>query len=147
MKFVDSNFLVARLNPRDQWHSLAISIAAPLDEPLLTTMWILVEVGDALSVGVNRALFLRFMDRLSRQSQWEIVAASPEWFERGLALFHARPDKNWSLTDCISFAVMSERGIPEALTNDHHSEQAGFRILLNEVSLPADHLLHGVLSI
>ena len=42
---------------------------------------------------------------------------------------------------------MSERGIPEALTNDHHFEQAGFRILLNEVSLPADHLLHGLLSI
>ena len=130
MKFADSNFLVALLNPKDQWHSLAATIADPLDEPLLTTMWVLVEVGDALSVGVNRDLFLRFMDRLSEQPQWETVAASPEWFEQGLELFRARVDKEWSLTDCISFAVMKERGITDALTHDHLFEQAGFRLLL-----------------
>ena len=47
--------------------------------------------------------------------------------ERGLALYRARPDKAWSLIDCISFMVMTERGITEALTGDHHFEQAGFR--------------------
>jgi predicted nucleic acid-binding protein len=132
MKFVDSTFLVALLNPKDQWHSLARSVAGPLDEPLLTTMWVLVEVGDALSIGNNRDLFVRFIDRLSAQPQWEMVAASPEWFERGLELFRARADKEWSLTDCISFAVMKQRGITEALTHDHHFEQAGFRILLKD---------------
>jgi predicted nucleic acid-binding protein len=45
-------------------------------------------------------------------------------------LYHLRPDKQWSLTDCISFLVMSEEGITEALTADHHFEQAGFVALL-----------------
>jgi len=132
MKFADSSFLVALLNPKDQWHSVATTVAEPLDEPVLTTMWVLVEVGDALSVGLNRELFLRFIDRLSAQPQWETVPASPDWFARGLDLFRARADKGWSLTDCISFAVMQERGITEALTHDHHFEQAGFGILLKD---------------
>jgi hypothetical protein len=38
----------------------------------------------------------------------------------------ARPDKEWSLTDCISFVAMNERNITDALTSDHHFEQAGF---------------------
>jgi uncharacterized protein len=45
-------------------------------------------------------------------------------------LFSARPDKEWSLTDCISFVAMNERNITDAPTSDHHFEQAGFRILL-----------------
>src|SRR5208282_5143253 len=46
--------------------------------------------------------------------------------------FSARPDKEWSLTDCISFVVMNERGMTDALTSDHHFEQAGFQILLKD---------------
>lgn len=42
-------------------------------------------------------------------------------------LFASRADKAWSLTDCISFRVMAERGLSDALTADHHFEQAGFR--------------------
>jgi uncharacterized protein len=45
-------------------------------------------------------------------------------------MFAARSDKRWSLTDCISFVVMQERGLTEALTADRHFEQAGFSILL-----------------
>jgi len=44
----------------------------------------------------------------------------------------ARPDKEWSLTDCISSVAMNERNITDALTSDHHFEQAGFRILLKD---------------
>ena len=58
------------------------------------------------------------------------MPASSELMERGFDLFSRRPDKEWSLTDCISFIVMSEEGITEALTGDHHFEQAGFTILL-----------------
>jgi predicted nucleic acid-binding protein len=43
-----------------------------------------------------------------------------------------RPDKWWSLTDCISFIVMQQEGLTEALTTDHHFEQAGFKILLKK---------------
>jgi predicted nucleic acid-binding protein len=53
-------------------------------------------------------------------------------FKRGVELFRTRRDKEWSLTDCISFLVMQQRGISDALTHDHHFEQAGFTILLRE---------------
>ena len=58
------------------------------------------------------------------------MASSPELFASGSDLYAQRLDKDWSLTDCISFVVMRERGIAEALTADHHFEQAGFTILL-----------------
>jgi len=49
---------------------------------------------------------------------------------RGMALYRQRPDKAWSLTDCISFVVMGDERLTEALTGDHHFEQAGFAPLL-----------------
>lgn len=130
MKFADTNFLVELLNPKDQWHSAAKETAGALDEPAVTTMWVLVELGDALSVGGNRNLFLEFIDELSQQSEWETVPASPDSFAQGVELFRAGADMDWSLTDCISFAVMKQRGVTDALTHDHHFEQAGFRVLL-----------------
>jgi predicted nucleic acid-binding protein len=132
MKFADTNFLIALLNPSDQWHSAAKQVAGALDEPVVTTTWVLVELGDALSVGANRDLFLKFIDTLSEHPHWQVVPASTESFVDGLELFRARSDKEWSLTDCISFAVMKQLNITEALTHDHHFEQAGFHILLNE---------------
>ena len=55
--------------------------------------------------------------------------AHEPWFARGKELYGDRPDKSWSLTDCISFVVMTERGISDALTGDHHFVQARFRAL------------------
>jgi len=60
----------------------------------------------------------------------EIVPQTSLQFRAALDRYKARPDKAWSLTDCASFLVMDERGIQEALTHDHHFEQAGFRALL-----------------
>jgi hypothetical protein len=60
----------------------------------------------------------------------EIMPPTAALFDQGLALFAERQDKAWSLPDCISFVVMQERGIREALSGDHHVEQAGFVALL-----------------
>ena len=62
----------------------------------------------------------------------EIVLSTSDLFQRAPEFFSARPDKEWSLTYCISFVAMNERDITDALTSDHHFEQAGFRILLKE---------------
>jgi predicted nucleic acid-binding protein len=59
-----------------------------------------------------------------------IIPPSDEQYARGFDLYRRRPDKEWSLTDCISFVVMAEEGLTEALTGDKHFEQAGFAALL-----------------
>lgn len=50
-------------------------------------------------------------------------------FLEGLALYTARPDKAYSLTDCISMDVMRRERLTDVLTNDHHFTQEGFRIM------------------
>jgi predicted nucleic acid-binding protein len=58
------------------------------------------------------------------------MIASADLFEKGLQLHAQRPDKEWSLTDCISFVILWDRHIAKALTHDHHYEQAGLEALL-----------------
>jgi uncharacterized protein len=60
----------------------------------------------------------------------KIIKANDALFQAGMNLYRNRPDKGWSLTDCISFVVMREHAVQEALTGDHHFEQAGFTALL-----------------
>ncbi len=61
-----------------------------------------------------------------------LIEPDPALWRRGLALYRTRPDKACSLTDCISFIVMTDHGLTDALTGDHHFEQAGFRALLRQ---------------
>lgn len=58
------------------------------------------------------------------------MPASRALLEEGISLYAARPDKDWSVTDCISFVVMRDEGMTHALTGDRHFEQAGFKALL-----------------
>lgn len=88
------------------------------------------EVADALSAPANRQAVVDLLDILKHSEDVQIVSPSQEHFDAGFELFRNRPDKYWSLTDCISFEVMREFGISEALTGDRHFEQAGFRALL-----------------
>jgi predicted nucleic acid-binding protein len=67
---------------------------------------------------------------LQTKTDLTIVPLSRSLLEQGLALYEQRVDKEWSLTDCISFIVMKQAGITEALTGDRHFEQAGFTALL-----------------
>ncbi len=61
-----------------------------------------------------------------------IVPQSHESFLSGFDLYAARPDKGYSLTDCISMHTMRREGLTRALTNDRHFEQEGFRALFRE---------------
>jgi predicted nucleic acid-binding protein len=61
--------------------------------------------------------------------QFEIIPYDSAVYRAGFDLYSQRPDKDWSLTDCISFAVMTERKLMDAVTADHHFEQAGFRAI------------------
>ena len=97
---------------------------------IVTTEWVLTEVGDALSMPAKRWFFLDLLRNIRNNPQAVIVEATHQLFARGVELYEKRSDKEWSLTDCISFVVMEDHGVHEALTGDHHFEQAGFVALL-----------------
>jgi predicted nucleic acid-binding protein len=131
-RFADTFFFFALGNPDDPAHEKARGFAADKTGPLVTTAWVLTELADGLSAPSNRPAFLRLLRSLQNNTAFEIVPPDLDLFEHGIDLFSRRPDKAWSLTDCISFVVMTDRGLTEALTGDHHFEQAGFHALLRQ---------------
>jgi predicted nucleic acid-binding protein len=92
----------------------------------VTTQWILAEVADAVASSTARQSIRSFFQELAANQAVTVVDATAGQFLRGLDLYANRPGKKWSLTDCISFVVMNERGLSDALTGDHHFAQAGF---------------------
>jgi len=130
MVFADTSFYIAFTSPGDAWHGVAKTFAAGFRGTMVTTEFVLIELANALAVPRCRDVFVRYHAMLRRDPNTIVVPVSSEWVERGLALYADRPDKGWSLTDCISLAVMRDRGLTEALTSDHHFEQAGHRVLL-----------------
>ncbi|HJP95822.1 MAG TPA: PIN domain-containing protein [Candidatus Saccharimonadales bacterium] len=97
---------------------------------LLTTRAIILEIGNALSRQRYRKASVELLESLKQDPKVEIVSLTEDIYERGFELYQSRPDKEWGITDCISFVVMQERGLTDALTTDEHFEQAGFRALL-----------------
>jgi len=128
--FADTWFFLAILNPADPNHSRALAASRTIRHHRVTTDWVLVEVGDALSQMGNRDVFTRFYDWIQQHPHTTIVPGSRKLLDDGVHLYRFRRDKNWPLTDCISFVVMADEEISDALTGDKHFEQAGFNALL-----------------
>ena len=127
--FADAFLYVALLNRHDESHRQAADFVDSLRRPVITTEWVLVEVADAFAASAVRPRIQPFIESLRTNRLIKVVEANSELFHLGLDLYHARPDKEWSLTDCTSFIVMQEHGLTEAATGDRHFEQAGFRAL------------------
>jgi predicted nucleic acid-binding protein len=128
--FADTSFFVAFLNPHDDSHDLARKYMADFDGAVVTTVWVIAELGNFLCKRRNRKLFVPFVRDLQDDSRVIITRLEESYFERGLVRFARRPDKEWSFTDCVSFVVMENGGLTDALTTDHHFQQAGFRLIL-----------------
>jgi predicted nucleic acid-binding protein len=118
--------------PRDQHHSDAIRVSSSLRQTIVVTEFVLIELANALAEIESRQRALSLWESLRRDSNTTIVLASSDLVARGMKLYSDRLDKEWSLIDCISFVVMKEMGITDALTADHHFEQAGFVALLRQ---------------
>lgn len=131
--FADSNYWIALINPKDQWRKQAVEVSNLLGSALLvTTDEVLVEVLNHFAergFEARRVAVLNIQEILINQ-QAEVIPSSHDGFVEGVALYLARLDKGYSLTDCISMNVMRERGITDVLTNDHHFSQEGFHLLL-----------------
>jgi len=128
--FADTSFYLASLSSGDALHERALQWGSDSICFHLTTECVLWELGNALSVGNDRQLFVSFVSALRQDAATTIIDADTTLMDRAIDLFQQRPDKEWSLTDCASFIVMSDNGLFDSLTGDHHFEQAGFRALL-----------------
>jgi predicted nucleic acid-binding protein len=128
--FADAFYFIALLNPADQYHAAALQLTRSIQHRIVTTLWVLMEVADALSAPTVRQRTHRFLENMLADANTTVITDIEPWFTRGRTLYGNRPDKDWSLTDCISFDVMTERGIIDALTGDRHFTQAGFNAVL-----------------
>ena|SRR5690348_7039381 len=131
--FADSGYWIAAFNPRDGLHQRAIEISDQLGQfRFITSEMVLVEVLNAFSkMGPHlRKIATSAVQEITNDSTIEVIPQTRRLFREALSLYSMRADKEWSLTDCASFVIMKQRGIDEALTDDHHFDQNGFKALL-----------------
>jgi len=130
--FVDTGFFLALVNRRDNYHSRAAEMSRRDFPALFTTEAVLTEVANSLSRVPWRSLAVDLVEEVRRDPRFTIVSGSTTLFDEALQLYASRTDKEWSLTDCISFVVMKHQRLTHALAIDKDFAQAGFHPLLRD---------------
>ena len=127
--FADAYYFVALLSPRERHHDEVVAFAREMPAGLVTTGWVVAETAAMMCAPAYRRSLLRLIALVQGHPSFEFIPADHAYFSKACDFLRQYDDKAWSLTDCISFIVMRERGITHALTADRHFEQAGFSIL------------------
>ena len=128
--FVDTLFVIALVNERDEYHQQAVELASKFESyTMLTTEAVLLEIGNGLARNFKQDA-IEVIEQFLDADNVEIVRFTPQLFEQAFTLYKTYQDKTWGLVDCISFVVMKSAGVEEALTSDHHFIQAGFKVLI-----------------
>jgi predicted nucleic acid-binding protein len=125
--FIDTSYILALANTADKYHERAYAASLLAQPPFITTEAVLTEIGNAFSRIRWRALGFAIINDLRTDPNIETVPVDATFFDRAVELYGSRSDKEWGLTDCISFVVMQERGLTHVLTTDQHFAQAGFQ--------------------
>lgn len=131
--FADTSFWIALSSKRDQYHPRAVAWSRFLirnQGTIVTTEAVLWEWMNALSDASTRRFAAEGYRRCHGDTRIEVVTFRAELIDAAIRLYEARPDKTWSLTDCLSFVTMQQRQVVEALTTDRHFEQAGLRAMM-----------------
>jgi uncharacterized protein len=133
--FIDTWYVVALLNARDAYHRQAINLLPRVRSAaqLVTTEAVLVEICNGLA-SKNRSGATTFVKTCFSDPRFDIVAVDRALLDASLRYYDSTDDKEWGLTDCISFSVMRDRSIQLVATGDHHFRQAGFVPLIETVS-------------
>jgi predicted nucleic acid-binding protein len=133
--FADTSGWGNLVDPTQPFHAVAAALYRSERQEgrkLITTNYILLELVALLTnpLRIPRPTTVAFLEGLKTSPTVEVVHVNASLDEEAWQLLRARPDKEWSLVDWASFVLMRQRGLQEALTTDHHFEQAGFSRLL-----------------
>lgn len=137
--FIDTGFAIALCVQKDRFHAQAALLATEIERQqttLLTTHAVILEIGAALSKIEFRKQGSALIRSLLADPSVRVLPSDDLLLGQALSLFELRADKNWSLCDCTSFVVMRQYGLTQALSTDHHFDQAGFNALLLREGLP-----------
>ncbi|NQE06427.1 tRNA(fMet)-specific endonuclease VapC [ANME-1 cluster archaeon GoMg1] len=131
--FLDTAYVLALLNPNDVYHEQAKALlpSVRVAHEVWITEAILLEIGNALARS-NRSTAVAFVNSCYATPNVNVISVDRTLVHRAIDFYRSREDKEWGLTDCISFIVMEDHGLTDALTTDEHFQQAGFRALLRE---------------
>src|SRR4030067_878712 len=133
--FVDTSAWIALINKSDVFHLKAKTIRDVLikdKRQFFVTDYVVVEIANSLSRIPWRSAAIQLINSIYVSENINVVEIDKKIYVEAWKLYSDRADKEWSLTDCMSFVVMNRNGISEAFTNDRHFEQAGFNTLLQE---------------
>ena len=130
--FADTVFWIALVIKQDQYHARAQSWSQQISGRITTTEAVLLETANALSRPAWRVAGIVLLKHVLARPDIDRVPLTHDLWQRGWEVYRQRQDKAWSLTDCVSFIVMQEQNLVEALTADEHFVQAGFRAVLLE---------------
>ncbi len=131
--FLDTAFVIALLNRRDKYHNIAKALMDLVRQSpeIWVTEAVLVEIGNALA-STDRQGAADFINSCYATAHFIVVPGGDNLMKRAIRLYKNRMDKDWGLTDCISFIIMQDEGLLLALTTDTHFRQAGFVPLMLE---------------
>jgi predicted nucleic acid-binding protein len=126
---MDTGFVVALVNENDQYHQKALKLANQFEGyPTVITDVVLLEIGNSLAKNFKTQA-IEIINHFYSSPEVTIVHLNPVLLKQGLKIYQSYQDKTWGLMDCVSFVVMREMKITDALTFDKHFAQAGFNLL------------------
>ena len=127
--FVDTSFVIALINERDNNHLAALELADVFENnSLIITDCVLLEIGNALSKNF-RAESVEIIRYFLTSKEASVVNLNPVLFNKAFSFYETHDDKSYGLVDCVSFVVMTEMAINRVLTFDKHFAQAGFVVV------------------
>jgi len=134
-RFVDTSGWAAWADRHEQFHAQATQAVDDTWRQggrVVTTNWVLVELSALLTrpLRLPKPRQIQLLRDIRSDPGVTVVAVDAPLESLAWQLWEARTDKDWTLTDCASFVVMQQRQLTEAITADHHFEQAGFLRIL-----------------
>jgi hypothetical protein len=125
---MDTSYILALYDKNDKYHAKANELKKSFNDSdkFVLSDAVILEIGNGLSEPKFRKDVISFITEIRSSTNFRIFPLSKRILQGGLNIFSSFQDKYWGLVDCISFFIMKEQNISNALTADSHFKQAGF---------------------